>query len=70
MDIDHHIPELFPDHIGKLIGGKGEILVMEGILCPINTQRVEGFNRVLKEEKDPIGWLKSKTDEIVGQEWL
>ncbi len=46
--------------IGKLIDGKGDILVMEGILCPINTQRVEGFNRVLKEEFPEIKVLESQ----------
>ena len=37
---------------------------------PDYTDELAKKNRVLKEEKDPIGWLKGKTDEIVGQEWL
>ena len=46
--------------IGQLAGGKGQILVMEGIPCPINTQRVEGFNRVLKAEFPEITVLESQ----------
>ena len=46
--------------IGQLAGGKGQILVMEGIPCPINTQRVEGFNRVLKAEFPEIKVLESQ----------
>lgn len=46
--------------IGGLIGGKGEILVMEGIPCPINTQRVEGFNDVMAKEFPEIKILESQ----------
>ena len=46
--------------IGNLIDGKGEILVMEGIPCPINTQRVEGFNDVLAKEFPNIKVLESQ----------
>ncbi len=46
--------------IGQLIGGKGDILVMEGIPCPINTQRVEGFNSVMAKEFPEINILDSK----------
>lgn len=46
--------------IGSLIGGEGEILVMEGIPCPINTQRVEGFNDVLAKEFPKIKVLESQ----------
>ena len=45
--------------IGKLIDGKGEILVMEGIPCPINTDRVNGFNEVLAKEFPEIKVLES-----------
>lgn len=49
--------------IGRLIDGKGDILVMEGILCPINTQRVEGFRDVLAKEFPDIRILESKPAE-------
>ena len=51
----------------KLLGGKGDILVMEGIPCPINTQRVTGFNNALKAapgirvmESQPANWNTEK----------
>lgn len=46
--------------IGELVGGEGDILVMEGIPCPINTQRVEGFNDVLAKEFPKIKVLESQ----------
>lgn len=46
--------------IGKLIDGKGKIAVMEGVLCPINTMRVEGFKDVLAKEFPGIEILESK----------
>lgn len=46
--------------IGGLIGGKGKIAVMEGVLCPINTMRVEGFRDVLSKEFPEIEILESK----------
>ncbi len=45
--------------IGSLIGGKGDILVMEGIPCPINTDRVNGFNDILAKEFPEIKVLES-----------
>ena len=51
----------------KLLDGKGDILVMEGIPCPINTQRVTGFNEALKAapgirvmESQPANWNTEK----------
>ena len=51
----------------KLLDGKGDILVMEGIPCPINTQRVTGFTEALKAapgirvmESQPANWNTEK----------
>ena len=33
--------------MGKLLNGKGDIVIMEGIPCPINSERVGGFREVL-----------------------
>ena len=46
--------------IGQLIEGKGKIVVMEGVLCPINTMRVEGFRDVMAKEFPGIEILESK----------
>lgn len=61
----------FGDAAGKaiidILAGKGDILVMEGIPCPINTQRVDGFKNALKDapgikilESQPAGWNTEK----------
>lgn len=34
------------------LGGKGSIVVMEGIPCQVNTDRINGFNKVMKEFPD------------------
>ena len=36
--------------IGQLLNGQGDIVMMEGIPCPINTDRVEGFRERLADE--------------------
>ena len=53
--------------IAALLGGKGDILVMEGIPCPINTQRMEGFQKALAAtpgirilESQTAGWNTQK----------
>ena len=46
--------------MGQLLGGKGDILVMEGIPCPINTDRVEAFREVLAEKYPEIKILESQ----------
>ncbi len=51
--------EAAADAMGKLLGGKGDILVMEGIPCPINTERVSGFTKRLNEKYPGIRILES-----------
>ena len=46
--------------MGQLLGGKGDILVMEGIPCPINTDRVEAFRNVLAEKYPEIRIMESQ----------
>lgn len=36
--------------MGKVLGGKGDILLMEGKPCPINNERVRGFEETLTAE--------------------
>lgn len=52
--------EAAAEAIGTLIEGKGDILVMEGIPCPINTDRVEGFKAVLAEKYPGIRIMESQ----------
>ena len=46
--------------MGNALGGKGDILVMEGVLCPINTERVNGFKKILKAKYPKIRILDSQ----------
>jgi ribose transport system substrate-binding protein len=46
--------------LGNALKGKGDILVMEGVLCPINTERVYGFKKVLKAKYPKIRILDSQ----------
>ena len=46
--------------LGNALKGKGDILVMEGVLCPINTERVNGFKKVLKAQFPQIRILDSQ----------
>lgn len=45
--------------MGKALNGKGRILVMEGVPCPINTERVQSFRKVLQEKYPRITVLDS-----------
>ena len=45
--------------MGKALDGKGKILVMEGVPCPINTERVQSFRKVLQEKYPQITILDS-----------
>ena len=47
--------------MGRLLGGKGEIAVMEGIPCPINTDRVSAFRQVLAEKYPGIRIVDSQS---------
>ena len=47
--------------MGQLLGGQGDIVVMEGIPCPINTDRVSAFRKVLSEKYPKIRILESQT---------
>ena len=47
--------------MGRLLGGKGDIAVMEGIPCPINTDRVSAFRQVLAEKYPGIRILDSQS---------
>ena len=46
--------------MGKILNGKGNILVMEGIPCPINTERVTAFKKVLAEKYPGIKIMESQ----------
>lgn len=45
--------------IGRELNGKGEIVIMEGIQCQVNTDRVNGFKTVLAKEFPGIRILQS-----------
>ena len=47
--------------MGRLLNGQGDIVVMEGIPCPINTDRVSAFRKVLSEKFPKIRILESQT---------
>ena len=47
--------------MGRLLDGKGDIVVMEGIPCPINTDRVSAFRKVLSEKYPQIRILESQS---------
>ena len=46
--------------MGRILGGKGDILMMEGVPCPINTDRVESFRETLSKEFPGIRILESQ----------
>lgn len=46
--------------MGQLLDGKGDILVMEGIPCPINTERVESFKSELSAKYPDIKIMESQ----------
>ena len=47
--------------MGKLLNGKGDIVIMEGIPCPINSERVGGFREVLAAKYPGIRVLASQS---------
>lgn len=47
--------------MGQLLGGQGDIVVMEGIPCPVNTDRVEAFRETLRAKYPKIRILDSQT---------
>lgn len=46
--------------MGLLLHGKGDIVVMEGVPCPINTDRVSAFKKTLTEKYPGIHILESQ----------
>ena len=46
--------------MGRILNGKGNILVMEGIPCPINTERITAFRKVLAEKYPGIKIMESQ----------
>lgn len=46
--------------LGKAMGGKGDIVVLEGIPCVINTERVEAFKSVMAKKFPGIKILDSQ----------
>ncbi len=46
--------------MGRILEGKGDILMMEGVPCPINTDRVESFRETLSKEFPGIRILESQ----------
>ncbi len=59
--------------LGKALGGKGEIVVLEGIPCVINSERVDNFNDVIAKkfpgikilDSQPANWDTQKGLEIM-----
>ncbi len=49
--------------MGQALKGSGKIVVMEGILCPINTERVTGFRTVLARKYPGIQIMESQPAE-------
>lgn len=52
--------EASAEALGKILNGKGNILVMEGIPCPINTDRVTAFRKQLAEKYPGIRIMESQ----------
>lgn len=46
--------------IGKELNGQGEIVIMEGVECQVNTDRINGFKSVLAKEFPGIKILQSE----------
>ena len=46
--------------LGKAMGGKGNVVVLEGIPCVINTERVEGFKQVIAKKYPGVKILDSQ----------
>ena len=52
--------EASAEALGQLLNGKGDILVMEGIPCPINTDRITAFRKRLAEKYPNIKIMESQ----------
>ncbi len=61
------------EYMGKAMGGKGNMVVLEGIPCEINTQRVQAFDDVMKAkfpgikilDSQPANWSTDKGYEVM-----
>ena len=58
--------------MAKELGGKGEVVVIEGIPCVLNSERVDAFNAVMKQHPDikildsqPGHWNTQKAMEVM-----
>ena len=48
------------EYVGKQLGGKGNVVVLRGIATPIDNQRVEGFESVMKSKYPNVKILDKK----------
>jgi len=48
------------EYLGKVLGGKGKVVILEGIPCVINSERVDTFNAVMKAKFPGIEILDSQ----------
>jgi len=48
------------EYVGKQLGGKGNVVVLRGIATPIDNQRVDGFESVLKAKYPNVKILDKK----------
>ncbi len=61
------------EYMGPAMGGKGNMVVLEGIPCEINTQRVQAFGDVMKAkfpgikilDSQPANWSTDKGYEVM-----
>jgi ribose transport system substrate-binding protein len=61
------------EYMGPAMNGKGNMVVLEGIPCEINTQRVQAFNDVMKAkfpgikilDSQPANWSTDKGYEVM-----
>jgi ribose transport system substrate-binding protein len=61
------------EYMGPAMNGKGSMVVLEGIPCEINTQRVQAFNDVMKAkfpgikilDSQPANWSTDKGYEVM-----
>lgn len=47
--------------IGEALNGNGNIVVMEGIPCPVNSQRIQGFTQTIRKKFPGITILESQS---------
>ena len=69
---NYHLGRLCAEYLVKDIRGKGDIVVMEGIPCEVNTLRVQGFMDVIANYPDirvldsqPAYWSEEKGFELM-----